>query len=194
MVTLGIDIALRNQGVCVLNDNKVVYHERFNPTAGDFYHPEFLVEHEKFLNICLATFNPDIVALEGGSLASKNWQMSIGELFGLYSLTLYKSQIPTVILPPMKWKKIFTGRGDATKARIREVATHNFTYSPKKGRRVSQDEYDATGIAFVGYLSARLYKGETLKLQKEILKLFKGESGILEDKYLNYNMSNLLKK
>lgn len=59
------------------------------------------------------------VVIEGYSFASKNSQAhSIGELGGVYRLTLYRLGIPFVEVPPTSRAKFATGRGNASKNEV----------------------------------------------------------------------------
>lgn len=68
----------------------------------------------------VVTCPPNVgVVIEGYSFASKNSQAhSIGELGGVYRLTLYRMGIPFVDAPPTTRAKFATGRGNASKSEV----------------------------------------------------------------------------
>lgn len=74
---------------------------------------------EALTNLVLTCPQPLAVVIEGYSFASKNSQAhAIGELGGVYRLTLHRLGIPFVEVPPTSRAKFATGRGNASKSEV----------------------------------------------------------------------------
>lgn len=190
MITLGVDIAIRNTGYAVLKNRTPIYTERFVSKAEEFYSPAFLVESRKHFIDLLAKFKPDLVVIEGSALAASNYQFSIGALFGVLSEFLYSMSVPTMVIPPMTWKFVITGKGNSDKRRIKEVITSNFGSSLRK--KISQDELDAIGLAYTGVLAIN-YKFNGFKdgMTSKYRKVFVGDKGILTSSFRSWFLDTL---
>lgn len=185
---LSIDIAIRNTGYSVLDNSSVIHTERFVTKAENFYHPEYLEEHIMKLTDMLQVYKPDAVAVEGSALQAQNWQFAIGALFGVVSHKLYKEGFPTLVVPPMKWKKFICDKGNASKAEIKSAILNKFQLKAN----LSQDEYDATGIGYFAMVALLAFVKKDLSLKKPIRDLFlHPESGILNSSKLSFNLENL---
>lgn len=81
---------------------------------------ERLADLSDKLATLLATAPSDVVVvIEGYSFASRNSQAhSIGELGGVFRLTMHRMEIPFIEVPPTSRAKFATGRGNASKNEV----------------------------------------------------------------------------
>lgn len=194
MRTLGIDMAIRNTGYAVLDNRKTIHTERFVSTSSEFYSPAYLVEHLIKFKQMLRDYKPDLVVIEGPALAASGYQFAIGALYGILTEYTYEHKIATFSMPPATWKFIITGKGNATKQQIRTSINYNFHIDEQFGR-ISQDEYDAIGMAFVGYLAMHYYmNGVSAFLTSKQKHVFIGENGLLKSQKRSWFIRNLRKR
>ena len=71
---------------------------------------------------------PEVVAIEGYAYARANQAHQIGELGGVVRLLLHDMGIDTLIVPPASIKKWATGKGNADKDTMLEVAIREFAF------------------------------------------------------------------
>jgi len=188
-VILSIDPGCRNTGYSVTQEEKIIHLEAFVTKSTDFYTPYYLREHYEKIDELLTKFNPDLVALEGPSIASSNYQFAIGGLHGLYTLTLYNLEIPCIIAPPAKWKKFVVGKGNATKQEISRAVKEKLSIESK----LKQDVVDAIAINIFAIRALQLMqdKSSASKLEEELFLLGKG---VIGSSTLNFNLKKLWQK
>lgn len=74
---------------------------------------------EKLASLIVTCPSNAVVVIEGYSFASRNSQAhSIGELGGVYRVTLFRMGIPFIEVPPTSRAKFATGRGNASKSEV----------------------------------------------------------------------------
>lgn len=109
---MGIDPSLTSTGYsgCGLSGTLVSKHtgvERLDDLA------------DKLASILITCPSNTVVVIEGYSFASRNSQAhSIGELGGVFRLTLFRMGIPFIEVPPTNRAKFATGRGNASKSEV----------------------------------------------------------------------------
>lgn len=194
-------MAVRNEGIALISYDtadsvEVLYTERFVSTADNFYSPDFLREHRAYFTDLLNKLGldnkKDIIVIEGPSMASNNFQFSIGAAFGFYSLYLGDKGYEFYILPPTKWQKIIVDNGRATKSQIKSCVLHIFPQLV--GKKLSQDELDALGMAYTMAISFDVLRGLSPILPQFNAGLTKDqrkcildqEKGILYNKLLHH--------
>ena len=136
---MGVDLALRLTGVCVLDS------QGFHPTlinASKLRGRRRLAFIRDALVRLVMAQRPDTVALEGYSIMSENRSFDLGEVAGVIKLLTVDAEIPLIIAAPKQLKKFVTGSGTASKAQmIEHVAKHYGVVT------ADDNEADAVGLA-----------------------------------------------
>lgn len=81
---------------------------------------------------------PNLVILEGYDFGTRHGAHHAGELGGIVRVDLWEHGIPYVLVSPSQLKKYATGRGNASKSEVLQVAVHRFGRTFK-----TDDEADA---------------------------------------------------
>ena len=151
---MGIDPSLCNTGFCVFKSNDKSEILLTGSLTSKNKGIERLIELRNSLSKILDNNIPDICVIEGYSFGSRGSRVfDIGELCGLYKITLFEKEIDFLIVPPKKLKKFATGNGNANKEKMAVLAfkKHNIEFE-------NNDECDAFWLAKFGeaYLNKEL--------------------------------------
>lgn len=113
----------------------------------------------------------NLVALEGYAFGAQASREALGELGGVLKCSLYRSGIPTIVVPPTVVKKFATGRGNAKKDEMRLAVYKKWGVDEKALK--TADEVDAYVLARIALVVALRQAGrevELLKYEAEALK------------------------
>jgi len=112
MNVLGVDPSLTSTGVCMSDDETMVFQPK---TKG----PERLIQIRNFVNALVRAHSIDLIAIEGYSFSSRNSHAhALGELGGVLRVDFYEHGIPYVEIPPTSRAKFATGKGNASKTEV----------------------------------------------------------------------------
>jgi len=119
---VGIDPSLRSTGCAVLGENQHPQTALFTaPKARGVVRLAQLRDQFKSLLPGTATY----ACIEGPSLGSINRADDLGQVRGVFLLTLHDAGIPVTVIPPQSLKK-FASKGGASKERMIEAAEKEF--------------------------------------------------------------------
>lgn len=124
---------------------------------------------DKLANILTTAPSGLVVVIEGYSFASRNSQAhSIGELGGVYRVTMHKMGIPFIEVPPTSRAKFATGRGNASKNEVISAlsARTGIVWSGKG----ADDEADAFILEEMGLVAQGMGRYEWPKVNLEAME------------------------
>jgi hypothetical protein len=168
-VFAGLDEAFANAGYSILGWDG--HSDSLEYIWSKTYHPSFkwghksdalaFLDHSWELADFFATWNkpnePHIqaVGMEGLAFGSPGQASSRGGIWGLYATTCMR-HADTVICAPKSLKLFVTGDGKAEKEDIRDVLAKKYKIKITKKNAKTFDEWDAMGLAEVGYWAWRI--------------------------------------
>tara|TARA_Y100000310_G_scaffold267782_1_gene279977 strand:- start:10895 stop:11359 length:465 start_codon:yes stop_codon:yes gene_type:complete len=143
MIVMGIDLALVNTGICVLN-NGVKYNGTFITSKED----EDIIRSIQIANNIISLikkYNVEFVGIENypyHSYPFGNYSYRIGETVGVVKYLLNQNDIEWRMVAIRAHKKLFTGNGGAKKEDMMERVIKLY------GIMMNQHEADACSIAY----------------------------------------------
>lgn len=158
---IGIDPSIRSTGCAVLDDDD-------SPTVGILKAPQergapcLANIRDQFRAIVPGTAT--YACIEGPSLGSVNRADDLGQVRGIFLLTLFDAGIPVTVVPPQSLKK-FASKGGASKARMIEAAEKEF------GLEITSDDIaDALWLAKL----AHALHDDSIRLTRKQLEVIYG--------------------
>lgn len=156
---LAIDPSLANTGLCLMDLYTGKFKTRvlhFPEKVGDPRQRNVLICNYQFWTLkgMLQNSKHNIrsVVIEDYAFAANTSNLTkLAELGGVLRIAAHQHFKPVVELTPGTWKKIALGKGNLKKPEIREAAEAIFPQLSE----VSQDEVDATMLAYAVYLSCQ---------------------------------------
>jgi len=116
MVSLGIDASLRSTGMSLIYDNDSAVKHIATGTRTEGERLGFIYDSATRFTYGRAI---DICVMEGPAFNATTKAFSMGEVYGLFKLLVYKEiGCPIIIVSPKELKKYLCSSGDATKARM----------------------------------------------------------------------------
>lgn len=158
---LGLDISLNGTGAVILENDELLYHDRFEPESTGI---ERLIEIEEYVTDLIETNLLDLVVIEGYAFARSNQAHQMGEIGGVIRRRLHKLRVPWIEVSPNQVKKFATGKGNCKK----DLILMN-VYKRWKVEFQSSDEADAFVLAKIG----TILKGYTESLNQKQLEVIK---------------------
>lgn len=160
---LGLDQAFANSGYAVLKWDgksdrlKYVWSNTFHPSIKWGHKSDTIafLEHLQYLNNFLRQHAFKAIAMEGISFGSPGQASSRGGIWGLYSTSCIRYS-DVITCAPRSLKLFVTGSGKAEKEDIRDVLVKKYKIEVTKKNKNNFDEYDAIGLAEVGFWSWRI--------------------------------------
>lgn len=158
---VGIDPSLRSTGCAILTENQDPQTHLFKTAhARGVGRLASLRDQFKTAMPGGATY----ACIEGPSLGSVNRADDLGQVRGIFLLTLFDAGIPVTIVPPQSLKK-FASKGGASKSRMIEAAEKEF------GLEISSDDIaDALWLARL----AHALHDDSIRLTRKQLEVIYG--------------------
>jgi crossover junction endodeoxyribonuclease RuvC len=143
-VTIGIDYALVNLGLCTYQngefDGRLLHEAKLRDAAR-------LHQTRKWILAQLDEIKPDLVAIEAYSYGSINRAFSLGEVGGVIREAVFSLGTPMIFVPPSSLKLFITGHGLAKKKSVIRALVERYGYA------TSDDNIaDAAALARLAYV------------------------------------------
>lgn len=178
---IGLDLSLTNTGVVILDEDG---KPRINITitTKKLRGVERLYFIKQEIKKILRYYKPGLAVIEGYAMGVGKGRFggvygrtfSIGELGGVVKLLLYILGINYLIVAPKTLKKFAALNGNADKEKMKKVIEREW-----KVKFNTEHEYDAFGLAMLGYSAYRVLRKEMTvkeKQQEAIDTVMKDES------------------